>query len=187
MAAGAPGRSSTADADPEAVARSLCLRWLAERAHTRGELGAKLAKKGVPGESADAVLDRFVEVGLVDDAAFAAAWVQSRHTGRGLARSALRQELRRRGVDEHTIESAVEEVSADDEAGRARALVARKIGTTRGLDPAARTRRLAGLLARKGYPPGVAYQVVREAIAAEGLDPALASCDTADTADAADD
>lgn len=177
MTTPSPGQPPQDEADPEAVARTLCLRWLTDRPHTRGELATKLAKKGVPAEAAGSVLDRFVEVGLVDDAAFASSWVQSRHAGRGLARSALRQELRRRGVDEHTIEGAVDELSGEDEAARARALVARKLASTRGIDPAARTRRLAGLLARKGYPPGVAYQVVREAIAAEGTDPALAGMD----------
>ncbi len=114
------------------------------------------------------MLTRFAEVGLVDDEAFAAAWVRSRHAGRGLARRALAHELRQRGVDDQVVDEALAALDPEDEWATARALVARKLtSSTRGLDHTARTRRLAGLLERKGYPSGVALQVVREALAGE--------------------
>lgn len=114
-----------------------------------------------------AVLDRFAEVGLIDDAAFARAWVESRHHGRGLARRALSAELRRRGVDPDQTRAAVAAIGADDELATARQLVARRIALSRGKPLPARVRQLVGLLARKGYPASVAYQVVREALAQE--------------------
>ncbi|MEU7884770.1 recombination regulator RecX [Microbispora bryophytorum] len=155
-------------ADPEAVARAICLRLLTMAPKTRAQLAEALRKRDVPEEAANAVLERFSEVGLIDDEAFAAAWVSSRHTGRGLARRALAQELRQRGVAEETVKDAVGRLDPDEEAETARRLVDRKLAATRGVEPRARMRRLAGMLARKGYSPGLAFRVVREAIEAEG-------------------
>ncbi|MEV0404321.1 recombination regulator RecX [Actinoallomurus sp. NPDC050550] len=157
-------------ADPEAVAREICLRQLSFAPKTRAQLADALRRKGVPDDVADRVLSRYSEVGLIDDAAFARAWVESRHTGRGLARRALAAELRQRGVADETVSEAVEELGPEQEEAAARELVARRLPGTRGLDPVKRTRRLMGMLARKGYSGGLAYRVVREALEAEGAD-----------------
>src|SRR3954462_4526011 len=85
------------DADPESVARQICLHQLEFAPRTRAELAAVLAKKGVPTEAAEAVRGRFAEVGVNDDALFSEMWVTSRHRGRGLSGRALQQELRRKG------------------------------------------------------------------------------------------
>ena len=159
--------------DPVAVARQICLQQLEQAPRTRAELHAVLSDRGVPDDAADEVLGRFAEVGLIDDALFARMWVSSRHRGRGLARRALAHELRRKGVDDETVRTAVEELPADEELATARALVARRLPATRGLAPAVRVRRLAGLLARKGYPAGTAFRVVRDALAQEGVHPEL--------------
>jgi regulatory protein len=112
-------------------------------------------------------------VGLIDDAAFAKAWVESRHYSRGLAGRALTAELRRRGVDNEQIREAVAELGPDAEVVTARRLVERKLAGTAGQPPQVRARKLAGMLARKGYPPGLAYRVIREAMEAEGADAVL--------------
>jgi regulatory protein len=140
---------------------------LTERARTRSELATALARRNVPLDVSDAVLDRFTELGFVDDGAFAASWVESRHAGRGLGRRALTHELRAKGVDEASIADAVEAVGDAEEAVRARALVDRKLRATTGLPAATRARRLAAMLARKGYSGGVAARVVREALQAD--------------------
>jgi regulatory protein len=137
---------------------------------TRAQLADALRRKGVDDEVAEQVLGRYTEVGLIDDEAFARAWVQSRHTGRGLARRALAAELRQRGVADETVKEAVEELAPEQEESAARELIAKRIAATRGLDPAKRTRRLLGVLARKGYSGGLAYRVVREALEAEGIE-----------------
>ncbi len=111
---------------------------------------------------------------MIDDALFAQMWVTSRHRGRGLAGRALRQELRRKGVDDGDIAEAVATLDPEQEAATARALVDRKLRTTRGLVTDARVRRLAGMLARKGYPAGLAFRVVRDALAEEGEEAELA-------------
>jgi regulatory protein len=148
----------------------VCLRLLTLAPRTRAQLADALKKRGVPDEVADAVLSRFTDVGLIDDAAFARAWVESRHHGRGLSARALSAELRQRGVDDDQIREAVDELGPDADADTAKLLVARKLAATAGLPAEARTRRLAGMLARKGYPPGLAFRVIREALEAEGGD-----------------
>ena len=150
--------------DPEAVARGICLRALTGAPKTRQQLAELLARRGVPEEAAENVLDRFTEVGLIDDAAFARAWVSSRQSGRGLARRALSAELRAKGVEPEVAAEAVLAVGDDDEREAARRLVDRKIGAMRRLDRNTASRRLMGMLARKGYGGGLAAAVVREAL-----------------------
>ena len=155
--------------DPESVARSIALRRLAVAPQTRAQLDDAMRRRGVPDETRERVLDRFGEVGLIDDAMFAEAWVESRHAGRGLAKRALAFELRRRGVEPAVVDEAVERLPAQQEEATARALVEARLAGTRALEPNARTRRLAGMLARKGYSPGLAFHVVRDALAREGV------------------
>ncbi|MEU6484083.1 recombination regulator RecX [Streptomyces sp. NPDC046887] len=156
--------------DPAERARAICLRLLTGTPRTRSQLADALRKREVPDEVAEEVLSRFEEVGLIDDAAFAGAWVESRHHGRGLSRRALARELRTKGVDGELIEEAVGRLDSEQEEETARELVARKLRSTRGLDRDRRLRRLAGMLARKGYPEGMALRVVRQALEQEGED-----------------
>jgi len=156
--------------DPEARARQVCLRLLTLAPRTRAQLADALKKRGIPGGVAEEVLGRFTDAGLIDDAAFARAWVESRHYGRGLSGRALSAELRQRGVDDDQIREAVDELDPDAEVETARRLVERKLAATRGQPAQARTRRLAGMLARKGYPAGLAFRVIREAMESEGIE-----------------
>ncbi|MFF9279590.1 recombination regulator RecX [Streptomyces griseosporeus] len=156
--------------DPVERARAICLRLLTGTPRTRKQLADALRKREIPDEAAEEVLSRFEEVGLIDDGAFADAWVESRHHGRGLARRALARELRTKGVDPTLIDEAVSQLDTEQEEATARELVARKLRATRGLDRDKRLRRLAGMLARKGYPEGMALRVVRQALEEEGED-----------------
>jgi regulatory protein len=158
--------------DPEAAAREICLRLLTLAPRTRAQLADALRRRGVPDQAAETVLDRFTEAGLIDDPAFARAWVESRHYSRGLSRRALSAELRRRGVADDDVHEAVETLDSDQEVATARQLIARKAAATRGQPPAVRMRKLMGVLARKGYGSALAYRVVREALEHEGADPA---------------
>ena len=156
-------------ADPESVARAILLNKLTASAKSRRELADALAAKDVPDDVATRVLDRFEQVGLVDDAAFADTWVRSRQASRGLSRRALSHELRRKGVSDDVISESLEQVDSETERAAAAALVARKLPSTRGLERVRRTRRLVGMLARKGYGPGLAAGVVRDALAEEDM------------------
>ena len=154
------------EADHEAVARKILLDQLTGQARSRKELSDKLASRNVPDEIAIALLDRFEEVGLVDDEAFARSWIASRQPGKGLARRALAQELRRKGIDDEVARDALDEVDPADEEAAARALVRKKLRTLSRVDDTTATRRLVGMLARKGYSSGLAFAVVRDELAA---------------------
>lgn len=159
--------------DPGARARQVCLTLLTSAPRTRAQLADALRRRDIPDEVAEEVLGRFTDVGLINDAAFARAWVESRHYSRGLAGRALSAELRMRGVADEEIRDAVAELGPDAEAAAARALVLRRLAGTRSQPPEQRVRRLAGMLARKGYPAGLTFRVIREALEAEGADAPL--------------
>jgi regulatory protein len=162
----------------------MCLRLLTAAPRTRAQLDQALRRRGVPQQAADAALDRLTGAGLIDDAAFARAWVDTRHRGRGLARRALTAELRQRGVDEGDVRAAVADLGPEQEVAAARRLVEAKLAATRGRPLALRMRRLTGLLARKGYPAGMSYRVIREALEQEGIDLARAGLEAESVLDA---
>ena len=148
----------------------MCLRLLAARPRSRHELATRLARRGAPVDAVEQVLDRLTEVELIDDAAFARTWVSNRHEFSGRGRRALSAELRGKGIDDELVRAAVAEVDDDAERERAVELVRRKLRTVpvpgtgdTADDEAARAplaRRLVGFLARRGYPLGVASEVV---------------------------
>lgn len=150
--------------DPHDWARQIVLRQLTAAPRSRSQLEQALRRRNCPEEVAAAVLDRMEQVGLVDDAAYAGMLVRSQQAGRGLARRALRQELRTKGVDDDTAAAALADLDPHAEEERARELVAKRLRSMHGLEPHVQTRRLAGMLARKGYDAEVSMRVVREAV-----------------------
>jgi regulatory protein len=146
------------------VARIICLRMLERRARTRAELASALQRKGVPDDAAAAVLSRFAEVGLINDEALAENYALAQHRERGLAGRAVAMKLRRRGIEDEAVQSAVAQIDVESERSAAEQLVARKLRSLQGISPEAQARRLVGLLARRGYSPGLAHEVVRAAL-----------------------
>jgi regulatory protein len=165
-----PDHDAAIDADPESVARTILLNQLAGRARTRYELSTKLAAKNVPADIATRLLDRFEEVGLIDDLAFARLWVATRQAFRGTTRRVLAVELKRKGVAEDVAAVALEEIDAADEEASARRHVRKKLPSLPQVDRTTATRRLIGQLARKGHSPGLATRIVREELARVGRD-----------------
>lgn len=161
--AGPPG-------DPEVVAKQICLRLLTIAPRPRAGLAQTLARRGIPVEVADQVLDRLTQVGLIDDAAYAAAFVRTKQRDRALGRAALRTELRRRGVDEEPAGRALAQVDPEMEWARAEALVAKRVDAAMVAGGVAARRRLLGLLARRGYPADLAIGVVEGALSAYPAD-----------------
>jgi regulatory protein len=155
-----------AEPDPRDVARQIVLRQLAMAPRSRAELQQKLTQRGCAPEVAGAVLDRMAQVGLVDDEAYAHMLVRAQQAGRGLARRALARELRTKGIEGELADEALSSITDEDERDRARALVDKKLRAMHGLGLEVQTRRLAGMLARKGYSPSLSYAVIREAVAA---------------------
>ncbi len=151
--------------DPEAVARAICLRMLERKARSRSELAQALAKRRVPDDAARRVLDRFGEVGLIDDAALAELVAGAQHGERGLARRAVAAKLRQRGFDDEIVDAALDGIDHDSEQARALELVSRRRRSLAGLPVEVQTRRLVSLLARKGYGSAIAFPVVRQVLA----------------------
>lgn len=161
-------RATPEQSTPEQRARDAVYRLLAVRARSKSELLQALLRKEIDEDVAEGVLQKFVDAGLVDDAAFAESWVHARHRNQGLGRKALGYELRRKGVDEHLVAEALSTMDEEEEVERARELVRRKLPGMSRLDNTVRTRRLVGMLARKGYGEGLAFRVVREEIERAG-------------------
>ena len=155
------------DREPDShdVARQIVLRQLAMAPRSRAQLEQKLSQRGCPADVAAAVLDRMTEVGLVDDEAYAQMLVRSQQAGRGLAKRALARELRTKGIEDDLAQRALASIRDADERDRARSLVDKKLRAMHGLGIEVQTRRLAGMLARKGYSSSMIYAVIREAIA----------------------
>ena len=156
------------DANPASVARSIVLRQLNNSAKSRQQLSQKLAERNIPEDVAEAVLDRFEAVKLIDDAEFARTWVQGRSLHKSLARGALRRELAEKGIAPELAEEALNQVDDDSERERGTELVRRKLRGSMDLtDQQERdkyTRRWVAMLARKGYNPSVAFGMVADAI-----------------------
>lgn len=147
--------------------RTIAMDRLAERDRSRGELFEALARRQIPAEVAAVVVDQLESEGLVNDERFARSWVESRSRTKGLARAVLRTELRRKDVDDATIDRVLAEVDPADERQAAHRLVQRKLKSVRQLDQSTQVRRLAAMLARKGYSSQVAFDVVRAELDAE--------------------
>ena len=144
-------------------ARSILLRQLTASDKTAKQLKDKLLEKECPEDIADEVIDRYVEINLVDDQRFAKSWVVARVRSRGLARGAIKHELRSKGIDDELAAEALEQIDDESEEQRARELVRAKLRPeSMGADRDRALRRLVGMLGRKGYHGGMAFKVARE-------------------------
>ena len=150
------------------VAQNIVYRQLTASAKSRLQLARKLAERNIPDDVAEAVLDRFQEARLINDADFADMWVRSRSQSRKLAKGALRRELAEKGIDQDTAAAALEQLTDADDEAAARQLVERKLRPGTDFEDRAErdkaTRRLASMLARKGYQPSQAFRIVNEVL-----------------------
>lgn len=158
---------SISEPSREEQARALCLRLLTARSRTRAELSGQLAKRGYPDDVSARVLDRLAAVGLVDDGDFAQQWVHSRRANVGKSKRALAAELRTKGVDNDVITTVLAGIDAGAERDRAEQLVRVRLRRETLSDEARVSRRLVGMLARRGYSQNLASEVVLAELAAE--------------------
>ncbi len=149
-------------ADPEAVARAVVLRRLTLAPRTRAELQRSLRDRLVPDDVAATVLDRFTELGLIDDVQYAESFTESRRRRGGWSRRAIAAKLSQRGVPRDVATEALAQVSGDDELQTALDLARRRWSRSPGIDPAVRRRRMAGMLARRGYSASIVSHVLTE-------------------------
>lgn len=146
------------------VARKIALDLLTARQRSKEELRRAMAKRNVPSDVADEIVDRFEQVGLVDDAAFAQALTQSRGTYSGRGRARIRQELQAKGIDRDIVEEALGELDPAQEREAALRLAQKRARSMAGLEPHVARRRLMGVLARRGYAGSIVASVVDETL-----------------------
>jgi regulatory protein len=158
-------------ADPSLVLEA-ALRFLEARQRSAAEVRRRLLLHGYRLDLVDGTIARLIELGIIDDAAFAQAWVESRDRARPRGERALRRELTAKGVDRETVESAMEDRDAatpDADAEAARRLLERnQRALDRVADPRARRQRAYALLARNGFDPETTMTEIRAFEAREG-------------------
>ena len=150
------------EADPYSIANTIALNALVARAKSKGELLAHLKKRGVEDDVAQATIFRLQESGLINDEEFAKAWTQSRHTSKKLSKRIIAGELRTRGVDQSSIDEALDEIDDESEYRTAFLLGMKKYNTMSRLEPEVQIRRIQSLLQRKGFSFPTIARVIRE-------------------------
>lgn len=159
----------TPDVHAQAVeeARDIVLRRLDRSEVPRAALADLLERKEVDPRIAVEVLDRLEAAGVIDDAAYAARLARTRFAEKGAARRAIAEELRRKGLGEQDVATALDQIDSDDEDSAALALARKKLSATRHLPWDVRRRRTAALLGRKGYSREAAVRALEAAFAEE--------------------
>lgn len=146
------------------AAKQVLLRRLSNAPRTRKELAKDLKDKDISDDVANLALDRFEEVGLINDQALASNYVSSQHERKGLGKNALRQQLRAKGISDDVALEAVSQISEDQEFQAAFALACKKIRSLQRDDAKTQLRKIVGVLARKGYSSNLAFRVAKEVI-----------------------
>ena len=146
------------------TAKQVLLRRLSHAPRTRKELAKDLKDKDISDEVANVALDRFEEVGLINDQALASNYVSSQHERKGIGKNALRQQLRAKGVSDDVALEAISQISDDQEFQAAFALACKKIRSLQKDDAKTQLRKIVGVLARKGYSSNLAFRVAKEVI-----------------------
>ena len=165
------------ETDPYTRAKTIVYNQLAYSAKTRGQLRKKLQTEGFDAELIEPLLDKFEAAKLIDDAEYAQSFVAQKSRTKKLSRAALRRELAERGVRGEEAENALAQRTDEQEREDAAELVRKKLRP--GIDLSDRaekdkvTRRLLGMLARRGYSSSVSMSVIREELAAYGAEDEL--------------
>lgn len=162
------------EADPYTRAKTIVYNQLAYSAKTRGQLRKKLQSEGFEAELIEPLLDKFEAAKLIDDAEYAETFVRQKSRTKKLSRAALRRELAERGVRGEEAENALAQRTDEQEREDAAELVRKKLRPGMDLSDRAEkdrvTRRLLGMLARRGYSSSVSMSVIREELATYGAE-----------------
>ena len=165
------------ETDPYTRAKTIVYNQLAYSAKTRGQLRKKLQAEGFDAEIIEPLLDKFEAAKLIDDAEYAQTFVAQKSRTKKLSRAALRRELAERGVRGEEAENALAQRTDEQEREDAAELVRKKLRPGMDLSDRAEkdraTRRLLGMLARRGYSSSVSMSVIREELAAYGAEDEL--------------
>ena len=163
-------RAERAEIEDPTLVMGAALRYLESRARSTAEVRGRLVMHGYRPDLVENCLARLTELGMLDDGAFARAWVEARDRARPRGERALRAELHQKGVDRPIVDTVLEDradtsddpdrIGADEDAAR-RLLTRNARALARIADPRARRQRAYALLARHGFDPQLAGELVR--------------------------
>ncbi|OWA33828.1 RecX family transcriptional regulator [Saccharibacillus sp. O16] len=151
------------------IAYAQALNYLSFQARTSGEIEKKLLEKEIDPEAAAETVRRLEEERLIDDASYAQEWAKQRVTGRKKGKVLVKQELRRKGIDQELIEEALDALGDEDELNSAVELAAKKWRTTKG-ELWERKRKTAAFLMRRGFSSDIARKALDRVLQQEGED-----------------
>ncbi len=156
-------------------------RFLEARPRAVAEVERKLSGMGYRPSLVSLVVERLVDLGYLDDEAFARAWVESRDRASPRGEHALRRELSQRGVDRTLVDEVLDgrredaagrlESQGPDEVAAERLLRKRLPAILRETDPRRRRQKAYALLARAGFSPDICGSVTRAVLAEADADP----------------
>lgn len=146
----------------EQRAKNVLLFQLSRSMKTRYQLANILKKREIPDEIAEAVLDRFTEAQLIDDAAFARAFVNSRLAISGKSKSVIARELKQKGVSAEDTAAALDIIDPELENQTAYSVAKKRYQQLSSLAPEVRKRRLMGFLMRRGFSSGLTSRILRD-------------------------
>lgn len=147
----------------EERARNIVLKMLERGPKSSSELAEALEKQEIPAEIAKVVLQRFTEVELINDDAYAQQVSDAARRTKGLARSAVKRKLSDKGLNQEIIDQVASEISDEDELLAATELAVKRIGQLGHFDKETQKRRLVGFLQRRGFSSSVVFAAIREA------------------------
>jgi len=163
-------RERRATVDDPAIVLDAAARFLETRPRSVAEVRRRLTGAGYRRELVEGAIARLIELGILDDAAFARAWVESRDRAHPRGEIALRRELRLKGIDAAVLDEVLAERGGESagapDADAADRLIARnEAALSRVAAPRARRQRAYALLARHGFDPDTASEAVRRFLA----------------------
>jgi regulatory protein len=148
---------------PAGTALDSGIRYLAGRAHSRAELGRKLAQKGFEPDEVEAALGRLAELGYLDDAAFARALVRRRSGSRGP--SALAAELSAKGISREGVSAALAGLDSSEQLAAATRLAERMYAERPVTGYREMLDRIGSKLLRRGYSGAIVREACRAVLA----------------------
>lgn len=159
-------RTRRAEVDDPQVVLDAALRFLEARQRSTAEVRRRLATAGYRPDLVEGAISRLTELGMLDDEAFARAWLESRDRARPRGERALRRELALKGIERQVVDDRLEERAAaapgaDTDAAR-RLLARHARSLERVADARTRRQRAYALLARNGFDSETATTVIGE-------------------------
>ena len=143
--------------------RKALLKLLERSSKSSGQLRTLLLEKEFPVQLVDQMIERFIEVGLIDDLALAKDFTEVAVARKSKAKSVIARELRAKHFPQEAIDAAIAEIDSESELEAAKKLAETRFRQLLKLEPEVRTRRLSSYLMRKGYSSSVVWAAVRHA------------------------